>query len=215
MCLHLIFWKLKKNNYKWYLMVGSWGRSEVGSAPSSDLFRSWGKTCGRKMGQPGLKTSTPTSDQGLVARWGRPVLRPGRSEDGAQHIYFLYHLSLLLTRDIITCSMNKKIEKNYILLFISYFTEKFYNWNRSTEESTTNNNNIPIHQKQGLQYIPNSMISLICCAPFINLHHFLNGARPIQLINGAPIYKWCSTIYQHIFAPFINGAALTINIYFN
>ena len=39
------------------------------------------------MGQLGLKTGTPSSDQGLVGRWGRPVLRPGRSEDGAQHIY--------------------------------------------------------------------------------------------------------------------------------
>ena len=66
-------------------MVGSWGRSEVGSAPSSDLVRSWGKTFGWKMGQPGLKTGTPTSDQGLVRRWGRPVLRLGRLEDGAQH----------------------------------------------------------------------------------------------------------------------------------
>ena len=63
-------------------MVGSWGRSEVGSAPSCDLVRSWGKTCGQKMGQPGLKTSTPTSDQGLVGRWSRLVLRLGRSEDG-------------------------------------------------------------------------------------------------------------------------------------
>ena len=68
-------------------MVGSWGRSEVGSAPSSNLVRRWGKTCGRKMGQPGLKTGTPSSDQCLVRRWGRPVLRPGRSEDGAQHIH--------------------------------------------------------------------------------------------------------------------------------
>ena len=68
-------------------MVGSWGRSEVGSAPSSDLVRSWGKTCGQKMGQPGLKTGTPTSDQGLVGRWGRLVLRQGRLEDGAQQIY--------------------------------------------------------------------------------------------------------------------------------
>ena len=41
-------------------MVGSWGRSEVGSAPSSNLVR----------------------------RWGRLVLRPGRSEDGAQHTGF-------------------------------------------------------------------------------------------------------------------------------
>ena len=48
-------------------MVGSWGRSEVGSAPSSNLVRRWGKTClvgfGRKMGQTGLKT-------GQVGRWG-------------------------------------------------------------------------------------------------------------------------------------------------
>ena len=69
-------------------MVGSWGRSEVGSAPCSNLVRSWGKTCGQKMGQPGLKTIAPTSDQGVVGRWGRPVLRPGRSEDGVQHIEF-------------------------------------------------------------------------------------------------------------------------------
>ena len=67
-------------------MVGSWGRSEDGSAPSSDLVGSWGKTWGRKMGQPGLKTSAPSSNRGLVGRWGRPVLRPGRLEDGAQHI---------------------------------------------------------------------------------------------------------------------------------
>ena len=31
-------------------MVRSWGRLEVGSAPSSDLVRRWGKTCGQKMG---------------------------------------------------------------------------------------------------------------------------------------------------------------------
>ena len=68
-------------------MVGSWGRLKVGSAPSSNLVRSWGKTCGQKMEQPGLKTSTPTSDQGLVGRWARLVLRPGRSEDGAQHMF--------------------------------------------------------------------------------------------------------------------------------
>ena len=67
-------------------MVGSWGRSEVGSAPSPDLVKRWGKTCGQKMGQPSLKTGTPSSDQGLVRIWGRLVLRPGRSEDGAQHI---------------------------------------------------------------------------------------------------------------------------------
>ena len=70
-------------------MVRSWGRLEVGSAPSSDLVRSWGKTCGWKMGQPSLKTGAPTFDQGLVRRWGRPVLRLGRSEDGAQHIYYV------------------------------------------------------------------------------------------------------------------------------
>ena len=68
-------------------MVESWGRSEDGSAPFSDLVGSWGKTCGQKMGQPGLKTGAPSSDRGLVRRWGRPVLRPGRSEDGAQHIH--------------------------------------------------------------------------------------------------------------------------------
>ena len=68
-------------------MVRSWGRSEVGSAPSSDLVRSWGKTCGQKKGQPSLKTGTPFSNQDLVRRWGRLVLRPGRSEDGAQHLY--------------------------------------------------------------------------------------------------------------------------------
>ena len=67
-------------------MVGSWGRSEVGSAPSSNLVRRWGKTCGWKMGQTSLKTGAPSSDQGLVGRWGSPVLRPDRSEDGAQHI---------------------------------------------------------------------------------------------------------------------------------
>ena len=39
------------------------------------------------MGQPGLKTGAPCSNQGLVGRWGRPVLRLGRSEDGAHHIY--------------------------------------------------------------------------------------------------------------------------------
>ena len=68
-------------------MVESWGRSEVGSAPSSNLVRRWGKTCGQKMGQPSLKTGTTSSNQGLVGRWGRSVLRPGRSEDGAQQIY--------------------------------------------------------------------------------------------------------------------------------
>ena len=67
-------------------MVRCWGRSEVGSAPSSNLVRRWGKTCGQKMGQPDLKTGVPSSDQGLVGIWGRPVLRPGRSEDGAQQI---------------------------------------------------------------------------------------------------------------------------------
>ena len=69
------------------LVVRSWGRSEVWSAPSSDLVRRWGKTCGQKMGQPGLKTGAPTSNQHLVGRWGRPVLKPGRSEDGAQQIH--------------------------------------------------------------------------------------------------------------------------------
>ena len=64
-------------------MVRSWGRSEVGSAASSDLVRSWGKTCGRKMGQPSLKTGALSCDQVLVGRCGRPVLRPGRLEDGA------------------------------------------------------------------------------------------------------------------------------------
>ena len=44
-------------------MVRSWGRLEVGSAPSSNLVRRWGNTCGWKMGQPGLKT-------GQVRRWG-------------------------------------------------------------------------------------------------------------------------------------------------
>ena len=76
-------------------MIGSQGRSEVGSVPSSDLVRRWGKTCGQKMGQPGLKTSAPTSNQGLVGRWGRPVLIPCRLEDGAQHIYKIYDLVLL------------------------------------------------------------------------------------------------------------------------
>ena len=51
-------------------MVGSWGKSEVGSAPSSNLVRHWGKTCGQKVGQPGLKTGAPT----LTTVW---------SEDGA------------------------------------------------------------------------------------------------------------------------------------
>ena len=78
-------------------MVGSWGRSEVGSAPSSNLVRRWGKTWGWKMGQPGLKTGAPSSDHGLVGRWGRPVLRPGRSEDGAQHIHYGWW-TLLLTK---------------------------------------------------------------------------------------------------------------------
>ena len=41
---------------------------------------------GQKMGQPSLKTGAPSSNQGLFGRWGRPVLRPGRSEDGAQQI---------------------------------------------------------------------------------------------------------------------------------
>ena len=76
-------------------MVGSWGRSEVGSALSSNLVRSWGKTCGQKMGQPGLKTGAPSSDRDLVGRSARPVLRPGRSEDGAQHIHYLHTLHLL------------------------------------------------------------------------------------------------------------------------
>ena len=48
-------------------MVRSWGRLEVGSAPSFNLVRSWGRTCGRKMGQPGLKT-------GQVGRWGTTYL---------------------------------------------------------------------------------------------------------------------------------------------
>ena len=75
-------------------MVGSWGRLEVGSAPSSNLVRRWGKNCGQKMGQPGLKTGAPSSNQGLVGRWGRPVLRLGRSEDGAQHIQIICNLFL-------------------------------------------------------------------------------------------------------------------------
>ena len=80
------FWN-KKDNYKWYLMVGSWGRLEVRSAPFSYLVRSWGNTCGWKMRQPSFKTGTITSNQGLVRRWGRLVLRPSRSQYGAQHIY--------------------------------------------------------------------------------------------------------------------------------
>ena len=43
------------------------------TAPSSNL--------------PGLQTSSASSDQGLVRRWGRPVLRLGRSEDEAQHLH--------------------------------------------------------------------------------------------------------------------------------
>ena len=70
------------------ILVGSWGRLEVGSAPTSNLVERWCNTSGRKMGQTGLKTGAPSSDQGLVGRWGRPVLRPGRSEDGAQHIHW-------------------------------------------------------------------------------------------------------------------------------
>ena len=93
-------------------MVGSWGRSEVGSAPSSNLVRRWGKTCSQKMGQPSLKTGAPSSDYGLVRRWGRPVLRLGRSvlrlgrsEDGAQHIrktdnLFVHYLHKYIYIDI-------------------------------------------------------------------------------------------------------------------
>ena len=55
-------------------MVGSWGRSEVGSAQCSDLVRRWPKTCGHRMEQPGLETGAPSSDHGLmtrqVRRWG-------------------------------------------------------------------------------------------------------------------------------------------------
>ena len=77
-------------------------------APSSDL--------------PGLKTSAPTSDQGLVGRWGRPVLRPGRSKDRAQHIYFsvfqgiLYLAMIQLKRWYSTNACHNKKNQNIILL---------------------------------------------------------------------------------------------------
>ena len=51
--------------------------------PSSDL--------------PGLKTGAPSSDRGLVGRWGRPVLTLGRSEDGAQHIDCWFKLPKLFS----------------------------------------------------------------------------------------------------------------------
>ena len=54
----------------------------IPSAPSSNLPGL--KTGAPSSNLPGLKTGAPSSDQGLVGRWGRPVLRPGRSEDGAQ-----------------------------------------------------------------------------------------------------------------------------------
>ena len=84
-------------------MAGSWGRSEVRSAPSSDLVRSWGKTCGQKIGQPSLKTGAPSSNQDLVSRWGRPVLRLGSSEDGVQHIFIqlrTFHMTMIIFMEI-------------------------------------------------------------------------------------------------------------------
>ena len=153
-------------------MVRSWGRSEVGSAPSSDLVRSWGKTCGWKMGQPGLKTSTPSSDWDLVRRWGRLVLRPGRSEDGAQH----YH------NKVCRCIRYHNMLIGSPLLCIHYN-----------------------HQAIGMSVVPHLSTCTIykrCCTNY-------------QLIVGAPIYKWCSTNYQYFFAPFINGAAPTINTDYN
>ena len=94
-------------------MVGSWGRSEVGSAPSSILVKRWGKTCGWKMGQPGLKTGTPSSDQGLVGRWGRPVLRLGRSEDG-HNIYTMVTLSECVKCFFIIWKCDYSGKKNFI-----------------------------------------------------------------------------------------------------
>ena len=66
------------------------GWSDVGAGrklglPQLPTWSKDGATSGRKMGQTGL---APSSYQGLVGRWGRPVLRPGRSVDGAQHKYF-------------------------------------------------------------------------------------------------------------------------------
>ena len=100
-------------------MVGSWGRSEVGSAPSSNLVKRQGKSCGQKMEQPSLKTGTPSSDQGLVRRWGRPVLRPGRLEDGAQHLHhkgsmIRAHCQLMICRGHIGAS--KGTLKNFLWL---------------------------------------------------------------------------------------------------
>ena len=47
----------------------------------------WARLVVRRWGSLVLKTGAPTSDQVLVGRWDRPVLRPGMSEDGARHIY--------------------------------------------------------------------------------------------------------------------------------
>ena len=77
-------------------MVGSWGRSEDGSAPSSDLVGSWGKTWGQKMGQPGLKTGAPSSNRGLgqtslktgqVGRWGTTRTPSGMAQKKTYQFY--------------------------------------------------------------------------------------------------------------------------------
>ena len=39
------------------------------------------------MGLPNLPTWSEVGARLVVGRWGSPVLRPGRSEDGAQHIH--------------------------------------------------------------------------------------------------------------------------------
>ena len=60
--------------------VGSW------VCPIFRLGQKLGQDLWLEDGAAGLKTGTPSSDLCLVGRWGRPVLRLGRSEDGAQHI---------------------------------------------------------------------------------------------------------------------------------
>ena len=42
---------------------------------------------GRKLGLPQLPTWSKDGATLVVGRWGRPVLRPGRLEDGTQHKY--------------------------------------------------------------------------------------------------------------------------------
>ena len=85
----------------------------MSTCPSFDLAPSFGPPS-QSFNLPSLKTGTPTSNQGLVGRWGRPVLRLGRLEDGAQHIHchavneIMYSLNRALIFNIFCSQTNDK-----------------------------------------------------------------------------------------------------------